>query len=42
MKNCINCPYFTSRKTKYGIYDWCKKYASAVSSPMSPCKDVDR
>lgn len=42
MKSCITCPYFTIKTTKYGVYDWCKKYASVVSSPMSYCKNLDK
>lgn len=35
--NCKNCPYNAVRKTKYGKYDWCKKYGCSVSSPKNPC-----
>lgn len=33
---CYNhgsCPYRTVRKTKYGEYDWCKKFGCSTSSP---------
>lgn len=40
MKNCNGCPWRTTRTTKYGVYDWCKKNGSGVSSPRNPCKGL--
>ena len=35
--NCSACPYHSTKKTKYGTYDWCKKHGCSTSSPKNPC-----
>lgn len=35
--DCKNCPFHSTKKTKFGTYDWCKKHACSVSSPKNPC-----
>ena len=42
MKSCDNCPYRTTKKTKYGYYDWCKKNGCAVSSPKNTCGGLNK
>lgn len=42
MKQCKGCPYRTEKKTKYGEYEWCKKYGCSVSSPKNNCGKDER